>query len=193
MLKVNIEIESLEKLQKHIELVEKMMKLIDDIKFKEFLQKKCIETIQSVAKQRVHGSTNDEYLEEYLNRNQIRETSNGFEIYNNFTIPVILSTKNTKNQDRTKGIVRNYDEGFNIAMAFEYGVGIVGITTGNPNAWEYDINNYGENGWYYKTQNGDSIRTSGYVGFEVYRFSAIEINSQLPKWVNDYIKEVGIV
>lgn len=187
MLKIDININGLDKLDKHIEFVNKMLGMKTDREFQKYIQNKCLETVKEVARTRLGGTTNDEYIEEYILRNKIREIVGGFELYNDFTIPAILTTRNTKNQDREAGgIVRNYDNGFSIALAFEYGVGIVGRDNPVQGAWDYNINNYGDEGWYYKPPSGESIRTQGYKGAEVYRYTAIEINKRLKDWVNSY-------
>ena len=190
MLKVKTEVLNLKGLENHIQYVNKMLKMKTDKNFQKFIQDKCLQTVEKVARQRLGGTTNDEYIEEYILRNKIREDgNNGFILYNDFTIPAILSTKNTINQNRDNGLVRNYDKGFNIALAFEYGVGIVGANNPVQNSWAYNINNYGEYGWYYKTISGESVRTTGYQGAEVYRYTAIEIQKNLKSWVNEYYKK----
>ena len=189
MLNISSNIQGLKKLQSHIDFVNKMLNMKTDKEFQKFIREKALETVKKVAEARINNTTNDEYKEEYILRNQIREDSDGFVLYNNFTIPAILSTKNTKNQDRDLGYVRNYDNGFNLALAFEYGVGIIGQNNPVNGAWDYNINNYDENGWYYKTPSGEVIQTQGYQGAEVYRYTAIEIKENLKDWVNDYYRK----
>jgi hypothetical protein len=187
MLNIDVSIDSIKKLDKHIKYVERMLKMKTDVNFQKYIQQKCLETVKQVSYQRIGINTNEEYIEEYISRHQIREVSNGFVLYNDLAIPAILSTKSTKNQDRSQGIVRNYENGFSLALAFEYGTGLVGAENAVQGAWDYNVNNYGDKGWYYKPLNGNSIRTRGYQGFEIYRYTAEEIKSMLPKWVNDYL------
>ena len=187
MLNVDVNIDSIKKLEKHIKFVEKLLKMKTDVKFQKYIQNKCLETVKKVSYQRIGSNTNEEYIEEYISRHQIREVSDGFVLYNDLTIPAILSTKSTKNQDNSQGVVRNYENGFSIALAFEYGTGLVGQENAVQGAWDYNVNNYGDKGWYYKPLNGEAIRTRGYQGFEIYRYTAEEIKSMLPKWVNDYL------
>lgn len=187
MLDINVSVDSIKKLDKHIKYVERMLKMKEDTKFQKYIQQKCLETVKKVSYQRIGLNTNEEYVEEYISRHNIREVANGFVLYNDLTIPAILSTRNTSNQDRDQGIVRNYDNGFSIALAFEYGTGLVGAENAVQGAWDYNVNNYGELGWYYKPLNGDAVRTRGYQGFEIYRYTAEEIKAMLPKWVNDYL------
>lgn len=189
MLKIKANVQGLKELQSHIDFVNKMLKMKSDKNFQKFIQNKVLETVKKVAEERINNTTNDEYKEEYILRNQIREESDGFVLFNNFTIPAVLSTKNTKNQDRDLGYVRNYDNGFNLALAFEYGVGIIGQNNPVNGAWDYNINNYDENGWYYKTPSGVIIQTQGYQGAEVYRYTAIEVKESLNDWVTEYYEK----
>ena len=189
MLNVKTNVQGLKEFENHIDFVEKMLRMKTDTNFQKFIQEKVLENVNRVARERIANTTNDEYIEEYILRNSIREESDGFVLYNNFTIPAILTTRNTRNQDRSMGMVRNYDNGFNLALAFEYGVGIIGQSNPVIGAWDYNINNYGEEGWYYKTPSGESIRTQGYQGAEVYRFTAIEVKSKLKDWVNEYYRK----
>lgn len=189
MLKIDADVQGIKELQNHIDFVNKMLNMKNDKNFQKFIREKVLETVTKVARERIANTTNDEYKEEYILRNQIREESDGFVLYNNFTIPAILSTKSTKNQDRDLGYVRNYDNGFNLALAFEYGVGIIGQNNPVNGAWEYNINNYDENGWYYKTPSGEVIQTQGYQGAEVYRYTAIEIKENLNDWVEEYYRK----
>lgn len=194
MITVNIDVDksSRDNLENHIKFVKQLLTMKTDKSFQKFIQNKVLETVNKIARERVKNTTNDEYLEEYILRNNIREEHDGFILYNDFTIPAILSTKNTKNQNRDIGIVRNYDDGFNLALAFEYGVGIIGQNNPVNGAWDYNINNYGESGWYYKTPSGVSIRTQGYQGAEVYRYTAIEVEKKLENWVKEYFEKRGV-
>lgn len=179
MLKVRVDLDSLEKLDEYIDFVKKLLKMQVDKDFQKFIQQKCLETVKQVSLTRLVNSggaercTNEEYFEEYNNNHKIRQEEDGFVIYNDLTVPA-----NTKKPE-------NYPNGFSIALAFEYGVGIVGENANdNPNAWAYNIHNY-QFGWTFR-KDGETYATYGYAGFEIYRFSAIEIQKNLNKWVNEY-------
>ena len=189
MLNVNISMTGEKALTEHIAYVRKLISMKTDKGFQKFIQEKCLNEVKTVARERLGGTTNDEYIAEYINRNKIEELSDGFILYNDLVIPAVLATKNTKNQNRETGMVRNYDSGFSLALAFEYGVGIVGQNNPIQGAWEYNVNNYGPSGWYYKTPSGESIRTQGYKGAEVYRYTAERIKNNLKTWVNEYFNK----
>lgn len=189
MIKINANITGEKDLEEYINFVQKMLSMKVDKNFQKFIQQKCLETVRSVSERLISGTTNDEYKEEYIARHKIQEEPDGFILYNDLVIPAILTTKNTINQNRDNGIVRNYDEGFALALAFEYGTGIVGEFNPIEGAWEYNVNKYNELGWYYKKQNGESERTTGYQGFQIYGTTAKEIKENLNNWVYEYLNK----
>ena len=199
MLKIKTEIDSFEKLDKHIDFVNKMLHLKTDKTFQEFIQKKCLETIKKVAVQRfaTHTTTNEELKEEYLNNNKIRDiTDEGFVIYNDLSVP-------KPDTEFSEGYT------FSVALAFEYGTGFVGMGSANaPASYQYNVNkNYVVKddeviyGWWLSilknannphfgtNRKGKAVITGGYEGMEIYRFSAIEIQKNLNKWLNEYFEK----
>lgn len=186
MLKYKIEVLNLKGLNKHIDYVNKMLNMKTDKSFQRFIQEKCWNTLQEVMNERlIGGTTNDDQIELYKNSNHIVEDKEGFIIYNDAKIPA--DYYNILPFDTS-----SYPSGmFSIALAFEYGVGIIGENTNNPNAWQYNLGDYNF-GWYLpKNVYGKSgISTAGYMGFEIYRFTADRIKMRLSKWVNEYYSEV---
>lgn len=180
MLKVKTEVLNLKGLENHIQYVNKMLKMKTDRKFQKFIQDKCMETLNKVIDERlVGGTTNDNAISLYKSSNHIQEETDGFIIYNNAKIPA-------QAKDTT-----GYPSGqFSIALAFEYGVGIIGQNTPDPNnhAWAYNIKGYNF-GWYYKGEDGYYHETGGYQGFEIYRYTADRIMQNLKSWVNEYYKK----
>ncbi len=175
----DVQITGLEELNKHIEFVKKLAKMKTDTSFQQFIKDKCLETVKRIARESLGGTTNDEYISEYILRNKIEDTSNGFILYNDLVIPVVLT-----------GGQEGYSDGFSLALAFEYGVGIKGQNNPINGAWQYNINNH-KKGWYYKDVSGNVLFTDGYQGAEVYRKTATEVENQLSNWVNEYYsKEV---
>ena len=196
MFKISTSVDSIEKLDKHINFVKSMMSMKEDSAFQQYIQQKCLETVNKVSNERIylHNTTNTEMRSEYLKNNKIREATDGFIIYND----TYVTTDNP-----------SYEGGkFSIALAFEYGVGIIGEENPVEGAWEYDVNGnlvFDDNGeairgwWISKTKNGsnpyvkeskngNAVVTQGYQGMEIYRFARIEIENQLSKWVNDYYR-----
>lgn len=187
MFKVNTEVDSIQKIDRHLQFVQKMALMKTDANFQKFIQEKSMETLTKVMNNRVrsNSTSNDDSIELYMNSNHLIELEDGFIIYNDAKIPA--NAKGIQNS------AENYPNGeFSIALAFEYGVGIIGMETGNPKAWEYNVKDYNF-GWYLPSEVfGESgIRYMGYTGFEVYRYTAIEIETQLSKWVQEYYRRLS--
>lgn len=182
--RISVDVKGIEKLEKHIDYVTKMLQMKTDKSFQKYIQSKVLETVKEVATNRLvlSETTNYEWIEEYQKNHKIREVEGGFELYNNFTIPANMLSISEKESYRKNEMT--YDEGFNIALAFEYGVGIVGQQHPKKGAWEYNINNHTTDWWYSKY--GVSYKTKGYEGAEVYRYTAIEVEKRLKSWVKEY-------
>jgi phenylalanyl-tRNA synthetase beta subunit len=65
MFKVSTNISGLKDLQKHIQNIEKILSLTNDSKYKKFFQDKIMQTLNEVMSERLAGTTNSEYIEEY--------------------------------------------------------------------------------------------------------------------------------
>ena len=182
MLKVNCEINGLDKLNNEIEYLKKIMQMKVDKSFQKFIQGKVLETVKRITQERlVGGTTNDDAIEEYKNNHKIREEEEGFILYNDTQIPAEVNG--------VQNDIENYPNGmFSIALAFEYGVGIVGQNTlGSENAWPYNVQGYNF-GWIlpHNVTGEYGVQTAGYMGFGIYRYTRIEVEKNLPKWVNEY-------
>ena len=181
--KIKVDVKTLDELNKHVQYVSDLSKMQTDGKFQKFIQTKCLETVRKVTEERlIGGTTNDELIQEYKSRHKIKEFINGFVLYNDTVLPTsMISSKH----------LEDYPNGFSIALAFEYGVGIVGQTNPVPNAWEYNLKDYNF-GWYYQKYD-EIFHTFGYTGFEIYRYTAERIETQLNSWVKEYWqKERGV-
>lgn len=179
LLKINASVDKLEDLRKYIDRVNGLARIKNDVKFQKFIKNKCLETVRKISDMRLTGgTTNDELIEEYKSRHKIRDFSGGFVLYNDTILPTsMISTKH----------LEDYPNGFSIALAFEYGVGIVGQTNPVPNAWEYNLKDYNF-GWYYQKYD-EIFHTYGYSGFEIYRYTAEEIQRNLNNWIDEYEKK----
>ena len=198
MIKFDVQIDSLKKLDEYIEYVNRMKKMKADKSFQKFIQDKVLKLAEKVTNERLIGGTsNDEEIELYKSSHHIQEVADGFILYNNAKIEA--DKYNILHFD-TSG----YPEGqFSIALAFEYGVGVTGEVTyqdalengtvedyfspwnyndvslskskhRKKEAWYLPSSVFGESGYLY----------SGYEGFEIYRNIAIEVEKNLKKWVN---------
>ena len=187
-LNINTNVEGLDALKSQIEYIDKLKSMQTDKSFQQYIKDKCFKTLEKVMNARlVDGTTtNDDSISLYRDSNHIIDTDDGFIIYNDAKVDAnVVGVQNSAS---------NYPNGeFSIALAFEYGVGIVGPETGNPNAWNYNVNNYNF-GWVLpKNVLGTSgVIYAGYKGFEIYRYTAEEIQTNLSKWVKEYKKDRGV-
>lgn len=188
---IDINIEGINELKKYIEKTKKYSSMKTDKDFQKFIQGKVRDTLVETMNERLTTeSTNSDYIELYRNSNHIveAEDGNGFILYNDAKIPVYA--KGVQN------VPENYPEGmFSIALAFEYGVGIVGMNTDfDPTKyapWQYNVQDYNF-GWYLpkhvkeRYNIPDNFRYMGYAGFEIYRYTADKVEKRLSSWVNEY-------
>ena len=199
-LSLDFDIQTKKKLDKLYAYVDGLKKMETDPDFQAEIKKHCMDTLTQVMNDNLTGgTTNDEFIELYMGSNYIEDlnTSNGFKgfiMYNNAKIPA--DTYSAYPFD-TSG----YPEGqFSIALAFEYGVGVLGEATNvvGSNYTYNDLNHskseshkmYG-NQWYlpYFVNFTSGELTSGYAGFQIYTLTAREITKKLPEWVNEYMEK----
>lgn len=170
-LNVKLKVDGLDKLNRYIEFVKKMALLKTNRDFQEYIQSKFLETVNQISMQRLPDS---DMKEEYIAHNQIRGLDDGFVLFNDTTVATVGG----------EGYGGNFIGTFSIALAFEYGTGIIGQENPKPGAWEYNINNH-KDGWVY-FKDGTFHFTKGMEGQEIYRFTLEEIKKQLPNWIREY-------
>lgn len=168
---VRTKVDGLDKLKERIEFVKKMALLNTNTDFQKYIQSKFLETVNEISMQRLPEG---DMKQEYISHNQIRELDDGFVLFNDTTVATVGGG----------GYGGKFIGTFSIALAFEYGTGIVGQENPKQGAWEYNINNH-ENGWYY-FKNGSFHFTRGMEGQEIYRFTLEKIKEQLPNWIREY-------
>lgn len=170
-LKVIPKVDGLDKLKAYIKYVEKFSTMKTDAKFQKFIQNKFLETVRKITIQR---SSNGELSTMYNENHKIRETNGGFILYND----TIVETES-----------EGYGGKFSIALAFEYGTGLVGEENPKVGAWQYNVNGH-EKGWTFY-ENGTFHFTRGFEGYEIYRYTLEEIKANLRKWVLEYNPKDG--
>ena len=189
MFKPSCKVTGLEELEKTIEFIKRLASMKTDKSFQKFMQDKAMDALENVMQERLGMwfTTNDESIDLYRNSNHLKELDDGFIIYND--AKVLADVSGIQNN------IANYPNGeFSIAMAFEYGVGIIGMSTGNSNAWEYNLNDYNY-GWYLPSAVAEMYglpknqEFAGYQGFEIYRYTVEKIKQELPKIVEEYFNQ----
>jgi hypothetical protein len=196
---VSVNVDSIEALEKYIARIRKYRKMQTDKKFQEYIKNKVMNTLLETMRDKLvpqrNENTNSEYFDLYWESNHIEDTidGRGFILYNDAKIPA--------NVNGTQNVPENYPEGmFSIALAFEYGVGIVGMNTEYDETkylpWEYNKKNYNF-GWYLPADISNyyglskNLPYAGYEGYEVYRWTATRVEERLPQWVNSYLELKG--
>ena len=194
-LSLDFDIETKKKLNKLCKYVDGLVKMKTDEKFQKFIRNKCIKTLERVMDANlIGGTTNDDQIQLYRNSNHIEIYDNGFIMYNNAKIPADYYSAYPFD---TSG----YPDGqFSIALAFEYGVGVLGETT-DVSGSGYTYNDLGhskspshqslQSQWYlpYYVGMSSGILSSGYQGFQIYTLTAREITKNLPEWVREYMEK----
>lgn len=165
-LKVNLKVEGLDKLKQQIDFIEKMAMLKTSPQFQKYIQNKFLQTVNKVSLERL--PMGDASME-YIYHNKIRELDDGFILYNDATV-----------ETNSEG----YGGSFSIALAFEYGTGIVGANHPKKDAWAYNVNQH-TGAWLYY-ENGSFHLTEGFEGYEIYRYTLQEIRAHLKDWVREY-------
>lgn len=181
MINVRISARNKKALDEHIEFVKKLILMETDKNFQKYIQNKCLDTVKRVTDElmRYSGAT----VEAYKNNHKIEETENGFILYNDTAV-----------ESDSPG----YSGAFPIALAFEYGTGIVGSRNAKEGAWDYNIKGH-KDGWWYPTDESDPnpykkigkdgiLRgfTKGLMGMEIYKKTEDVIKRQLISWVMNY-------
>lgn len=157
-----------------IESLNKIKDIHSNPRFIEFLKNKCMLEVKYQTDIRLSSLVDlkSALLSNYRNNHKIRNTTNGFILYN----------------DLSRSWLK-YD--FSIAQAVEYGIGVIGQGTGITaidDGWEYDINKHGLEGWIYKDEEGKTHRTAGYEGRNVYYYTYLGILNQMEKWTWEFIE-----
>lgn len=179
----------------NLSLLEEQIKIINSVRqssnLNEFLKKKFLETLNQVMDERLtEENTNTAFVPVYRNNNHFEDTEDGFIMYND---TVLYGEKYT----------------FSIALAFEYGTGIIGQENPVVGHWQYNVNNktvrYNDDenyaGWWLsvdkagksqtfgESRSGKAIITRGYQGMEIYRFTAERIKENLSNWLKEYVEK----
>lgn len=200
MLKISSSVQNLDKLEQQIKRVDKLLELQKDQSLLcEKLATQMLKILNQVAKQRINliPTSNDDLKGSYLNNNKYRIEGNTIILYNDLCV---VSPASKISDEYT----------FCVALAFEYGTGVIGKENPKIGAWSYDVNS-GRNrafingeqldGWWLpkekaggvkilaESKNGNAVVVQGYEGMEIYRFAREEIVKQLPKIINDLLNE----
>ena len=149
----------------------------------EFLGDKCERTLYKTTHENL-STVNDLEVSDYAKNHQKDVKGNKITLSNGTMADLTGLNPET---------LANYPNGFSIAKAVEYGTGIVGAASeasgiASQDGWEYDINQHGSQGWYYK-KDGNLYWSKGFEGRLIFYKTAREIKQNAKKWTSEYIKK----
>ena len=175
MITFSTKVDNLDAIDRVLNKVSIISNIQDNRDYFDFIKKKVEATLKEVINERLSAfDDNDNLYAESVYRasNHFKDTENGFILYNDAKVPV-----------DTDG----YDGSFNIALAYEYGTGIVG--EGNPveGHWQYNVKGHNTY-WSYLDRYGEVQFTLGSFGMEIYRFTRASVEQRLPEWNKEYLE-----
>ncbi len=164
----------------------KLENLFDDMKFKEFLLDKSKKLLKNICEMNLPiPSENSIDINKYLKNEGMKGKIDGDSIifYNDSEIDI--NEKNISETTKAK-----YPAQLSLAKIIEFGIGYTGsqsILTSEAEDWEYDVNNHGANGWYYKDDSGNIYWTNGFEGRFIFFKLAENIKQYIGDWIAEYI------
>lgn len=180
-----LSISDLTRLQKDMN---KIIELLEDNAFKEFLAKKMEEGLQFIQNNSFPiESEQGMDFSVYMTSNHVEIGDDYIYIYNDATIDVASLT--TFFDETSK---MNYPAKLSLAKIVEYGIGYTGASftpQDEVEDWTYDVKGHGYKGWYYKGPDGKPRWTNGFVGRLVFYKLSLFVKAYISNWINEYLNE----
>lgn len=165
--------------------INQMIKLLESKDLIVFLKDKILDTLNMISIRNIHSIDDQESadLSTYLAGHKYEIKGDTIYVYNDSVIDIDES----KFVDKTK--IYNYPLQLSLAKIVEYGIGFTGMETPQESVenWEYDVNNHGVEGWYYKDSNGQFHWTNGYRGKLIFHKLDLYVKDNANKWINEYL------
>ena len=164
------------------EYIDRIIEILNSKQFYQYIGNKCLDLLKEISLNKL-TTINEENLEtsKYINSHHLEIKDNVIILSNDSMVD--LSKKNMTDETMAR-----YTIGLSLAKIVEYGIGYTGWI--NPNIetgdWQYDVNNHGYKGWYYKDDNGNTVWTNGFAGRQIYANLMIQIGEKLDGWVEEY-------
>jgi len=179
---VSLSIEGIKEIE---DIFDKAQKLISNDKFYKHIAENCKSLLEDICK-RVMVTIDDTDLDAsaYMSGNNLEIEGDTIYLFNNSRIDT--STKNMTPEKR-----KNYPLQLSLAKIVEYGIGIVGAQTAvdTPEDWQYDVNDHGEEGWYYFDNAGNRWFTKGFEGRLIFLRLKYQIEDNIKDWIIKYMKD----
>ena len=172
-----------------IKKLDEIEKIYTSKKLLKYIADKCQKELKNISEKSLSSINSKEDIDRsyYINNNKIDINYQDMEIifYNNSKVDI-----SKKNISPNK--LSNYPLKLSLAQIVEFGIGYTGSINSNKNvnnSWQYDVNNHGYKGWYYKDEVGNIHWTNGYAGRYIYLKLKQYIEKNINTWINDYIKD----
>ena len=181
--KYELSIVDLKRLKKDIEEIRDVIKSKE---FLEFIAKKCVQYIKYICTTKLSDNaiSNDD-VTAYMQHHKYSIHGSVITWYNDSQIDV--ASKTWMSPDK----LSNYKAELSLAKIIEFGIGYtggMGSYSYVDEDWQYDVNNHGSKGWYYKNDSGTTIWTNGYMGKQIYATLMDNLDDLIPKWIDEYFK-----
>ena len=172
-----------------ISKLDKIEKAIKSVSLLKYIANQCKKELKIISKNSLSTINSKEDIDKslYMNSNKIEINYENMEIilYNDSEINI--SEKNISPEKRA-----NYPLKLSLAQIVEFGIGYTGSINANsevPSSWNYDVNNHGYKGWYYKDNLGNLHWTNGYAGRYIYLKLKKYVEKNAQQWVIDYMND----
>ena len=181
----NVDILSETDLDSVDKMLYKLENLFDDNKFKEFLLNKSKKLLKNICEMNLPIESEASPIQnDYMNNMKTEITDDSIILYNDSVINI--DEKNMSETTKAK-----YPAQLSLAKIIEFGIGYSGsqsILTSEAEDWEYDVNNHGVEGWYYKDDAGNIHWTNGFEGRFIFFKLAENIKQYIGDWIAEYIE-----
>lgn len=183
-------------IQKQIDYLNKVGKALSSKEFFDYIKKKCEDILDDLTKNLLNsgGDLENGYLHIYRNSHKVDVNGEEIVISNNALVSLgQILAENYTESSKIK-LAQNYANGFDLAKAVEYGTGVVGASSfasamASQDDWEYDLNNHGNKGWFYRS-NGNIYWSKGYTGTLIYERAIQKIEENVDDWIAEYINSI---
>lgn len=167
-------------------IASKIYSLIESPKFMKYVGDKLLNQVKTIAVQQLTTVNTQEDIDasNYMNSMKVEINNDTIYLYNDSVIDT--STREISEEKRM-----NYPLQLSLAKIVEYGIGYTGsinATSYVSEDWQYDVNEHGYKGWYYKS-NGQVFWTNGYEGRFVFLKMLNWIEENISSIIAEYLNE----
>lgn len=183
---------SLKDVKKIIELYKKWRKALSSKDFHDYIEKKCLTILNDLTGELLLN--NSKYAGVYMQAHKAKVEGDKLTISNDAIVSLSQILAENYTESSRIRLAENYADGFDLAKAVEYGTGIVGASSAasayaSQDDWNYDVNNHGEKGWFYKSD-GNVYWTKGYTGTLIYERAIQRIDEEIDDWIAEYLENI---